>query len=284
MQYKKRFIRHGIKQRASAILRTNIVFAARLCLILSLIYGVVTAIRIYAAPILQVNGESIRHIVDAYLNMSWRDLLSITAINILTVVLIGPVMGSYSEYFLSITHNPNVPENAPSNTEVSKTVGQRLDWFTVSCKRKKSIMLRASIMLLSLFWQAILCGPPLYFLYHLRGLPDSLLYTNQLLIFMTWFLFAYLLAYVRTGMYYPAYFLLAQSPNVLVRDALKDSTRMMKGHAWEYLFYKISFVPWYLFCIITFGLGVIYYVPYRGSCDALFIRYLDAVSSGDPVE
>jgi uncharacterized membrane protein len=55
----------------------------------------------------------------------------------------------------------------------------------------------------------------------------------------------------------------------------------MKGHAWEFFSYKLSYAPWYLVAIGTFGLGLLYIVPLRGIGDALFIRYIDAESSGE---
>ena len=68
-----------------------------------------------------------------------------------------------------------------------------------------------------------------------------------------------------------------------VAESLRYSVKMMKGHAWEFLNYKLSFIPWYIIAAVTFGLGLVYVVPYRGTSDALFMRYIDSVSSGgDP--
>jgi len=284
MRFRKLEIRHQIKERARRILSQNIVAAVKVCLLLTALYLVIQYVKIFAAPTLEVKGEGIAAIVNAYLSMNWRQALSIAAINILAIIVLGPLICSFCGFFIKITATAaNEPNNNRDQISEAPRLGASLIWFYQKNARTKAIVLRIATTLLSVFWHVLFVGPPLYFLYRLRGNPNSIYYANAVFTYTTWMLAGFLLAYVKLGTYYPAYFLIAQNTQMSVAEALRDSVKMMKGHAWEFLNYKLSFIPWYIIAAVTFGLGLVYVVPYRGTSDALFMRYIDSVSSGgDP--
>jgi hypothetical protein len=281
-------IRRRIKAISKRLLMERLMPAVKLCMLLIVLYLTVFYIKLYASPILVVEGAGISAFIDAYLNMNWKQILSIIVINIFSILIIGPVMCIFAEFFIKVTEkrkqapgngHPGEPEsNVPVEDEELK-VSKYLHWFTESGFRSRAILLRFAVTVLSVLWHVIFIGPPLVLLYFLKGNPNSISYTNKVFIYTTWMLVGYLLTYVKLGTYYPSYFLLARHPQMPIKEVLRDSTKMMRGHAVEFFRYKLSFLPWYALCIVTFGFALLYVVPYRGISDATFIRYIDSVSS-----
>lgn len=72
-------------------------------------------------------------------------------------------------------------------------------------------------------------------------------------------------------------YILAENPHASAREALKLSQRMMKGNKMRAFLLDLSFLPWYLLGLITFGMVVFFYAnPYRSVSFAEFyvrVRY-----------
>lgn len=72
---------------------------------------------------------------------------------------------------------------------------------------------------------------------------------------------------------YSAYFssqIMNDYPNLKPTEAIKLSKKMIKGNRWELFVYDLSFIPWYLLTMITFGIAGIYVYPYKCTADALY--------------
>lgn len=70
---------------------------------------------------------------------------------------------------------------------------------------------------------------------------------------------------------------------------LAESELLMKGHKWDYFVLKLTFIGWIMFSVITFGLGLVYVIPYIRLTSAEFYEELkkanDLESNGQkPVE
>lgn len=57
-------------------------------------------------------------------------------------------------------------------------------------------------------------------------------------------------------------FILIENPDIQPMDAINESKRLMEGHKADYFVLVLSFIPWYLLCLITAGIAAIYVVPY----------------------
>lgn len=57
--------------------------------------------------------------------------------------------------------------------------------------------------------------------------------------------------------------LLADAPSIGVRLGLRQSIAVLHGHIWELFVLYLSFIPWYLLCLVTLGLGALYLIPYQ---------------------
>lgn len=62
----------------------------------------------------------------------------------------------------------------------------------------------------------------------------------------------------------------ADEPTKNVMDALKQSNEMMKGHINEFLMLNLSFIGWWLLSMITFGIALIWTVPYIAVANAIY--------------
>ena len=61
-------------------------------------------------------------------------------------------------------------------------------------------------------------------------------------------------------------YLVAENPDLSPTEAIRLSSRMMKGHKWEAFLLELTLLPWKLLSIATGGLaGVLFYNPYRES-------------------
>ena len=67
---------------------------------------------------------------------------------------------------------------------------------------------------------------------------------------------------IRALAYSQTMFILAKNPNIAPLDALKKSREMMDGHKMDYFILNLSFIGWFLLCILTFGIGFFWLVPY----------------------
>ncbi len=74
-------------------------------------------------------------------------------------------------------------------------------------------------------------------------------------------------------MYSQIYYILAENPDMGVREVLKRSRVIMNGHKWDYFVLMLSFILWEILTAITGGLAGLYVIPYYEATFANF--YLD---------
>lgn len=98
-------------------------------------------------------------------------------------------------------------------------------------------------------------------------------FVTNLLIGIFVFLWSLLLiipGIIASYSYSMAYFVLAEHPELSALEAIKESKRIMKGHKWELFVLQLSFFWWYLLCIPTLGLAMVYVIPYIEMAKANF--------------
>ena len=62
--------------------------------------------------------------------------------------------------------------------------------------------------------------------------------------------------------YSQAFYVLAENPDMSIRDCVNESKSLMKGHLWEYFVLVLSFILWHLLGCVTCGIAYIYVMPY----------------------
>lgn len=75
-------------------------------------------------------------------------------------------------------------------------------------------------------------------------------------------------------MYSMVPFILIDNPEMSILDAFKKSREMMYGHKLYYLLLNLSFLGWMLLAILSFGLGLLWLMPYMNMTEFKFYEHL----------
>lgn len=69
-------------------------------------------------------------------------------------------------------------------------------------------------------------------------------------------------------------FIMADDPNMSVREAIDESRILMETHKAELLWLILSFTIWYVISCFTYGIGFLFLCPYMSAAYAAFYRYV----------
>lgn len=69
-------------------------------------------------------------------------------------------------------------------------------------------------------------------------------------------------------------FVLEDRPELKYNGAIERSMKLMKGHKMKLFLLDLSFIGWFLLCVPTFGIGLLWVFPYYWSSQAAFYRSL----------
>lgn len=75
---------------------------------------------------------------------------------------------------------------------------------------------------------------------------------------------------VKVYSYSMTFYILNDNPDITAREAISMSKEMMNGHKLDLFVLHLSFIGWYLLCIITFGIAALYVVPYVAASETAF--------------
>ncbi|MCI8486861.1 MAG: DUF975 family protein [Clostridia bacterium] len=76
--------------------------------------------------------------------------------------------------------------------------------------------------------------------------------------------------YVKDLLYVLSYYVMYDNPNLTAKQIVEESERVMKGQRGKYFSLGLSFFGWILLVIITFGIGIIFLMPYIQISIAIF--------------
>jgi uncharacterized membrane protein len=102
------------------------------------------------------------------------------------------------------------------------------------------------------------------------------LYARMMIFIFLWTLLLIIPGIIKSFSYSMAMYVLAEHPELTAREALDESSRMMRGHKWELLVLYLSFFWWYLLGTVTLGIACIYIAPY---ITATITNYYHAVKA-----
>lgn len=69
-------------------------------------------------------------------------------------------------------------------------------------------------------------------------------------------------------------YIIMDEPELTARQAITRSCEIMEGRRWKLFCLSLSFIGWGILCILTFGIGILWLVPYMNASVAAF--YEDA--------
>lgn len=87
----------------------------------------------------------------------------------------------------------------------------------------------------------------------------------EILVFVFTFLWSLLFVIpgiIKAFSYSMSMYILAENPQMTSLEAINESKRIMHGHKMDLFVLYLSFIPWYLLVMITFGIAGIYVAPY----------------------
>lgn len=87
-------------------------------------------------------------------------------------------------------------------------------------------------------------------------------YVRYEVFILLWGLLFIIPGIIKAIAYSQMFYLIADDDKLEPGDAQKKSMEMMEGHKAEYFVMLLSFIPWILLCIVTFGIASIYVKPY----------------------
>ncbi len=74
---------------------------------------------------------------------------------------------------------------------------------------------------------------------------------------------------IKTSM---ATYLLRANPKLSAKGALKSSNKVMKSHSLDYFKLAMSFIGWFLLCVVTFGIASVWVSPYFNVAKVVFYK------------
>lgn len=107
-----------------------------------------------------------------------------------------------------------------------------------------------------------------------RFTPALGTYLLSLLLILLWGLLLIVPGLIVAYAYSMAFFVLADNPGMRPMEALRRSSEIMRGRKWKLFCLHLRFVGWGLLCLLTFGIGFLWLLPYVQTASAAF--YEDA--------
>lgn len=136
---------------------------------------------------------------------------------------------------------------------------------------------------LGLILTAISCAgavPYLAFTF-LPGNPDTLV---RDLLFLLGALAVFLLVYVAVQLHFMfAFYILADNPSLSTGEILRESLSLMRGSRLRLLGLMVSFAGWYLLGALSFGLAMLWIIPYQKTVFAYFYLHVKGEPAGSNI-
>lgn len=101
-------------------------------------------------------------------------------------------------------------------------------------------------------------------------LNTFLLYFLNTLFTALWTLLLIVPGIVKMLSYNMSYFIMSESPTMSQGDARRASMKLMEGHKWELFCLYCSFIGWLLLSALTFGILLLWVIPYIYTAVAAF--------------
>ncbi len=197
------------------------------------------------------------------LQFTWQELASYTLEGILVLIMTAPLSYGALEHFDGILRKQVFP---------AKTL---LRWYTDLHLTGRSVLLELLLALVDWVCRIVGVLPGLFLLYRVESAELEPVVSGGLMgISSLLMLLGAVLGYAVSCQLLPARYLLAHDPKRTVFSALKESLTLLKGRRRDYVVFCLSFLPWKLVSVFTYGLADVYYMPYYTLAS---LRYLDIV-------
>lgn len=79
---------------------------------------------------------------------------------------------------------------------------------------------------------------------------------------LLWSLLLYIPGIIKAISYSQTFFIMRENPEMSGEQAIQRSMDMMRGHKMDYFLFSLSYIGWVLLGYITFGVGLLFVMPY----------------------
>jgi uncharacterized membrane protein len=111
--------------------------------------------------------------------------------------------------------------------------------------------------------------------------PALILYLLILVFTLLWTLLFFIPGIIAGYRYSQAFYILHDHPEMKASDAFRLSKEMMVGRKWKLFTLHLSFIGWFLLCILTLCIGFLWLYPYVTLATAHFYEDLKKHSLGN---
>ena len=87
-------------------------------------------------------------------------------------------------------------------------------------------------------------------------------YLLYMIFIILWTILLIIPGIIATLSYSMTYFIIAEDDSIGPLEAIRKSKQMMYGYKWKMFCLALRFVGWFLLCILTFGIGFLWLIPY----------------------
>ncbi len=87
-------------------------------------------------------------------------------------------------------------------------------------------------------------------------------YLLMVLFVFLWTLLFIIPGYIAIYAYSQTFYIIAEDNNIGPLEAIRKSKEMMRGNKWKRFCLDLRFIGWMLLCLLTFGIGFLWLVPY----------------------
>jgi len=112
-------------------------------------------------------------------------------------------------------------------------------------------------------------------------LQTFLLHIIKYIFVILWLLLLIIPGIIAILRYSMAYYIMVDNPGISGMEAIRRSKEMMNGHKVRLFYMWLSFLGWFIFGIVTLGIGFLYVAPYYEATKASFYENLKNGSDFD---
>lgn len=87
---------------------------------------------------------------------------------------------------------------------------------------------------------------------------------------------------VKELLYVLSYYIMYDNPNMTAKEVVEESEKIMRGQRGKYFCLELSFFGWILLALLTFGIGLIFLMPYMQISIVAF--YEDRIGKSNQVD
>ena len=79
---------------------------------------------------------------------------------------------------------------------------------------------------------------------------------------------------IKSYLFKPVLFLLYDNLDKTAKEVVENSAEVMKGNRWKWFCLELSFIGWVILAIFTFGIGMLWVIPYMTIAQIVFYEFL----------